>query len=221
MTSIEKRGTKRKLHQARLCWATLDERAERVLTTVISGGQTGADIAALTAAKKIGFRTAGVSVLAIPDYNITQVPFESVRKHGSALIARSIANVESADGTVAFRTAASPGTDKTIGYCVTGKWKNVDTSRASQLQTEHQYKPLLVLRSAYRLSTFAAQQICDFVINNNIRVLNVCGHRNDERALMPNYSKLVEEIMSIALIKIKRAQKADKNRVTLPDLGFQ
>jgi len=213
-------GTKRSLHQARLCWASTQEHADRTLTTVISGGQTGADLAALSAAQKIGFKTGGRSLKRMREYDIEEVSAASVLRHGSPLVARSIANVEQADGTVAFRTAASPGTDKTIGYCVTGKWVTVDPSRASQLETEKQHKPLLVLRNSYSQTNFLAQQIADFVYHNKIRVLNVCGHRSDERAFFAGYTQAVERIMCVALIKIKQEQHRTKKHAQ-PTLFFQ
>lgn len=38
-------------------------------------------------------------------------------------IARSKANVDNSDATIAFCVQPSAGTEKTIGYCRTGRWK--------------------------------------------------------------------------------------------------
>lgn len=195
---------KRKLAQTSIVFIPLGKdkaAAARPLLRVISGGQSGADTAALAAAHKTGFYTGGVSTEAIPAYNIDRVSADAVRKHGSALVARSIANVDRADGTVAFWAASSAGTDKTIGYCASGQWRRVRPG------TTARYRPLLVvnLRESQNVELLAGE-VLEFVVANNIATLNVAGHRDDNRALLPGYTKLVDDIMSVALVKIRREQ---------------
>ena len=194
---------KRSLSQTSIIFIPLGKDADaRPLVRVISGGQSGADTAALTAAHKIGFYTGGVSVEKIPAYNIEKVSDEAVRKHGSALVARTIANVDKADGTIAFWAASSAGTDKTIGYCISGQWKRMPKA------TPARYRPLLVidLRESQNVDR-QAELVLDFVTKHNIETLNVAGHRDDRRASLPGYSKLVDDIMSVALVKIKKEQR--------------
>ena len=89
---------------------------ELPLEKIISGGQTGADIAGLKAAAALGYQTGGTSHRQV-GYGLT------VMKGRGVLVRRSKKNVDDSDATVAFRTKSSPGTDKTIGYCATGVWK--------------------------------------------------------------------------------------------------
>ena len=108
-----------------------------MLTTIISGGQTGADMAGLLAARDIGLKTGGT---AAPYYATSEGKQEELLKsfglkaiswQGSwvkGYIERTKANVDNSDATVVFKYKDSPGTDKTIGYAVTGKWKALDLS---------------------------------------------------------------------------------------------
>ena len=109
------------------------KKSMRTLTKIISGGQTGADIAGLKAAKRLGLATGGT---APPHFGTSKGSQEGLLKSfglnaiplttswESAYCSRSMLNVDNADATVAFRVKASPGTDKTIGYCVTKRWQN-------------------------------------------------------------------------------------------------
>src|SRR3989338_2032377 len=131
-----------------------DERAAFPLEKIISGGQTGADRAALRAAKALGFATGGMAppnyrtsagydrALAT-EYGLSQFVGKSVSA-AAGYIARSRHNVDAADATLAFRVRSSVGTDKTIGYCQTGEW-------AVCKEVPALYKPVLVISDAVRL----------------------------------------------------------------------
>lgn len=159
------------------------------LQKIVSGGQDGADRAALLAAERLGFDTGGV---APPRYMTVNGPRPDLgsRFHLEELlgtftsdtyVTRSMLNVDRADGTLAFRTHASPGTDKTIGYCTSGKWQYVP--KEQWLFHVNQYRPLLVLESGFDCEASHdaryenARRLRRFLKCNRIRVLNVCGHR--------------------------------------------
>ena len=88
---------------------------------IISGGQTGADLAGLWVAKKLGFRTGGVA----PNCFITEVGSKPTLKalfgltdHGSYKT-RTIKNVRDADLTIIFaKNVSSPGTVLTVNSCL-------------------------------------------------------------------------------------------------------
>lgn len=90
-------------------------------------------------------------------------------------VARSVANVDASDGTIAVRLYASVGTDKTIGYALSGKWKTVRNYKVHPLP---HHKPLLVLDNiAYANRDANIRAIRTFITNNSITTLNICGHR--------------------------------------------
>lgn len=199
---------KRKLVQSKIVYIPLGKASEkRPLVCVISGGQSGADEAALMAARRVGYATGGFSTKDIPAYNIKKVGDAQVRRHGGALVARSIANVDQADGTVAFWAVNSAGTEKTIGYCVSGEWRSAARTAPSR------FRPLLVLdvRTCSDVEN-NAQLIANFVAKHNVETLNVAGHRSDERACLPGYSHLVEQTMVSALEKVQKSQANLKRR---------
>jgi len=106
------------------------------LEMIISGGQHGADRGALVAAERLGIKTGGVAPINFwtcggpcPElgtrFGLSELKCGATPPPppGVQYIMRSKRNVDGSDGTVAFRVYDSRGTDCTIGYCLTGKWK--------------------------------------------------------------------------------------------------
>jgi hypothetical protein len=158
------------------------------LTMVISGGQIGADQEGLEAAFKLGIPTGGWA----PRMYVTSrgpMPRLKTMYHLKEIeepvplgyIIRSKKNVDESDGTVAFLSYRSDcvGTNKTIGYCRTKKWQILKTYSASK-----PYKPVLVLSIEMidRMDPFKFDKYVndfrEFIIDNNIKTLNVCGTRS-------------------------------------------
>ena len=77
-------------------------------------------------------------------------------------------NVDDSDGTIAFRLTRSAGTDKTIGYAQTGKWRVGSGSKNDG------HKPVLVLENVLN-SPENIQKIRNFISENNIKTLNIAG----------------------------------------------
>lgn len=164
--------------------ATSSSSGELVLRKIISGGQTGADKAGLDAAVKLGFETGGT---APPNFQTSNGPDRSLISLGltalppqaslaQGYVKRSIQNVNDADATVVFRTHSSAGTDKTIGYCVTGKWKRVSQFVVSDDVWVHTtgHRPVIVISRITECATIAFRE---FLREYAIKVLNVAGHR--------------------------------------------
>lgn len=175
---------------------------------IISGGQTGADQAALKAAAAIGVATGGWA----PPYFITSVgqnmalktkynlqEIEHVKSISAAYVIRSMKNVDNGDVTIAFRTAPSSGTDKTIHYAKTRQWCNWRRSGGS-------YKPTLVVRNVTDKAK-ACSEILDFLALHRPKTVNICGHRSDFTAKTHGYTKLVEEILLSALYKTTKTNQ--------------
>ena len=81
-------------------------------------------------------------------------------------------NVDNSNGTIAFRTQTSPGTDRTIGYAQTGKWSK---GNAKEGIYNDGYRPVLVLNST-NSSAKNIKLIKDF-IKQNPGVVNIAGSR--------------------------------------------
>ena len=128
---------------------------------IISGGQTGADRAALDAALNAGVACGGwcpegrrAEDGIIPD----RYPVEELL--GAGYRGRSLANVRDSDGTLIFyfRTP-SGGTELTLWHCIDER------------------KPYLLIDAAEMTAERAAERIREFVEMNEIRQLNVAGPR--------------------------------------------
>jgi hypothetical protein len=152
------------------------------LEKLVSGGQNGADRAALEAAVELGIPTGGWA----PEGFITTTGSDLTLRDKFHLqelklpkgsiaqmyVLRSMKNVDMADGTIAFRLHNSVGTDKTIQYSLTKRWG------PWTYRDESKYKPTLVI-SELSNDGFKdrVQRIRQFIIDHNIKILNVAGHR--------------------------------------------
>jgi hypothetical protein len=130
-----------------------------VIEKIISGGQTGADVAGLDAARLAGIPTGGTAPkgwrVCLEDGSDGTNPelesFGLIEHESSEYPPRTIQNVKNSDGTVWFGYTDSPGGKLTIGTC-------------TKLE-----KPYLINPSAEDLKTWTEE--------NNIKVLNVAGNR--------------------------------------------
>ena len=184
---------------------------KKMIEKIISGGQIGADIAALRAAETLGLQTGGAAPVAFMTskgkntelgsrYGLVECLTEQMEKKPTLptqYVIRSKANVLAADGTVAFRCHASPGTDKTIGYCISGNWKTYQDPSVI-IRLARPFKPLLIIDLSdidNRIRDY--DRLRNFVIENNIRTLNVCGNRCNKD--FPDWEKAVEHFIVFSL----------------------
>lgn len=183
--------------------------SSNTLTTIISGGQDGADIAALRAAKRVGLATGGMAPTKFWTMHGTDRTLHTLYGlkeiknvgRGTGLIQRSQANVNNADATLAVRLHASSGTDSTIGYAETGRWAPtrglVDRDGGSCIvNLSHGiHKPVIVLCRMPTSVEMAptTRAFCDFIRSHHVRTLNVCGHRDVDEAAV--------EVLLVALFK--------------------
>lgn len=160
------------------------------LKKIISGGQTGADMGGLLAAQHLRIKTSGTvpfgyfrSKKKIDDlkniFNLEEIPITRNTNFlvSKMYIERSKINVDNSDGTVAFRTHSSPGTDKTIGYCITKKWKYPSEKIIIRGDLKTFYKPILVITDL--ISDQNLEMFNSWIIKYNIKTMNICGHREE------------------------------------------
>jgi len=223
-TDTDRPMKKRKMHQTTL--PSFVEAPPR-LKRVISGGQRGADLAALEAARNTGFETGGIVPAHFPaELTRTYADFgmqSLVAGDGSAfeakrcLIMRSKRNVDESDATIAFRAWSgdlrkSPGTNKTIGYCETGKWQ-LPTGRKSARVV---HKPCLVLDCTdtdKEVEERAVDDVLSFILEHNPKTLNVAGSREDLES-HPHFSATVRRIMQAAFTSIATRQRIKNSTVS-------
>lgn len=157
---------------------------------IISGGQTGADQGGLEAARHLGIITRGTAPKGFltelgSNYNLKK--FHLIEHASSSYVPRTIDNIENSDGTLAFLVKRSVGTGKTIGYCRTKKWQYSDETNFVG------YRPVLVISKIDNFE-IVPPLIKHFVEVNNIKILNIAGHReNSVPGIQEKVRKLVIE----------------------------
>lgn len=82
---------------------------------------------------------------------------------------RTMMNVDNSDGTIAFRVKFSVGTDATIGYALSKRW-----DRKIDFYSQTKYKPVYIIEN---LSGINFKGIKEWIEGNDIKTLNVAGHR--------------------------------------------
>ena len=183
------------------------DREEYKLERVISGGQTGADVAALIAASSKDIRTGGNAPANFwtdngPDYSLRSFGLIA----GGGCVDRSIKNVDDSDGTLCLIVhRGRGGTSKTIGYCRFKKWK--DDWKSS----DNGYRPVMVIDIYNQRDDKAIVDIVvNWLVRNKIRVLNVAGHRQSTSFVKPHfnsepfhYQKRCEKVLSLIFEEIK------------------
>lgn len=146
---------------------------------VISGGQQGADRVGLEVAKLLGFQTGGYApkgyrTLKGNDLSL-KTEFGLKETKSSSYIERSKLNVDESDATLLFRSYKSNGTEKTLGYCITGRWC---MPRHSMVPT-NPYRPYFIVNLA--LKGEKEKQVLlelaqEFIEKNVKTTLNIAGH---------------------------------------------
>lgn len=148
-----------------------------MLKKIISGGQTGADIAALDVAIKHDIDHGG----AIPKGRLTEdgplpVKYKLQEMSSSSYPARTEKNVCDADGTVIFSHGSLKG-------------GSLLTRQKALLHN----KPVLHLDMEKHGIDVSVQLLFSFIVDNRLEVLNVAGTRGSEDIKIYNKTFLVME----------------------------
>lgn len=179
-----------------------------IVNKVISGGQCGADKAGLEAAFKIGITTGGTAPKGFitskgrdptlgTKYLLKELEDPSGKVSISQMyVLRSKKNVDDSDGVLAFRLAASKGTDLSIGYALTRKWQSLGTNALDE-KFKTRYRPCLVITSLDEKDDEGnIKSIRQFIALHHIECLNIIGHREE---VIPNFTKRITQVLIAAL----------------------
>jgi len=181
-----------------------------IITKVISGMQSGADVAGLYAAEALGISTGGngtkghISEAGKTPKERTELAkrFNIEEGQSTSLPQRTMKNVVDSNATIAFRTQASVGTDKTIGFAQTGKWSKGNTKEGIY---NDGYKPVLVLNST-NSSAKNIKLIKDF-IKQNPGVVNIAGSRESS---VPGSQKQIQKLLEISFKELQSEKVSKK-----------
>ena len=144
---------------------------------IISGGQTGADIAGLVSAKRCGFETGGFTsngfeteVGKRPEYAKL---YNLVDKHYN-YAQRTVENVKASDATIIFAgNISSSGTRLTLNTCI-------------KFGKKYLLNPTV-------------EEIVEFITTNNPKVINIAGNRE---SVNPGITARVEKMLTDAFRRL-------------------
>lgn len=170
----------------------------RGISKVISGGQTGVDTLGLVIAKELGIETGGtITPGFVREKDVDEYTREDLENLGLQEISkqkqkgkrgkefylpRTEANVEDSDGTVYFEFSGDPA----------GK------NATKRFAIKHQ-KPFLLNPTA--------EQLKEWIEDNDIRTLNVAGNRGSK--LLENREKVIEVLKEA--LEASKAKKTETN----------
>lgn len=157
------------------------------VTKIISGGQTGVDTIGLQVARELGIETGGIAPKGflrekgiddedISSYNLVEITDEEqadyTKRKGKSdpYTGRTELNVRNSDGTVYFYTS-----DDKVGMLATKR------------SAEDWNKPFI--------TNPTAEQLKQWLIDNNIRTLNVAGNRGSKLDKNNNVAKILREAL--------------------------
>lgn len=151
-----------------------------MLKKIISGGQTGADQGGLLAAKELGLLTGGTAPKGFRTENganlLLQSLFNLEEDSSFNYVERTYKNVCNSDGTIWFGLTNSPGAKTT--FAAIKKYN----------------KPYLV-------NPLTSSDFINWIIKNNISILNVAGNRESKR---PGIEQRVKKFIITSLSNIER-----------------
>jgi hypothetical protein len=144
---------------------------------IISGGQTGADIAGLVAAKRCGLETGGFSANGFetevgkrPEY---AKMYNLIDKHYN-YAQRTVENVKAADATIVFAgNISSSGTRLTLNSCI-------------KFGKKYLLNPTV-------------EEIVEFITTNSPKVINIAGNRE---SVNPGITSKVEKMLTDAFRRL-------------------
>lgn len=171
-----------------------------MLSKVISGGQTGADMGGLEAARRSGLETGGWMPEGFrteegyhPEYadiyGLREIP-------GGDYRARTIRNVEDSDGTIVISpNANSSGTRLTL--------------KTAKARNKPLFPAFLVMADDLQIA-----RIAEWIRASAVQTLNVAGNRE---SVTPGLHEFVEEL----LVQVFAIVKEDQNRTESTEFSSQ
>lgn len=184
-----------------------------LVTKIISGGQTGVDTIGLQVAKELGIETGGtatrgyvqegnkVNMSLRDDYGLAELTEKQQQEYATShnrtlssafYPARTHLNVANSDGTVYFYTLGDDA-----GF------------KATSRSAKELGKPII--------SNPTAEQLRQWIIDNNIKTLNVAGNRGSKLAKDNNVAKILKE----ALINNQSISTSSRQRDNIAESSSQ
>lgn len=168
-----------------------------ILERIISGRETGADRGGLEAAKILGIKTGGICYRNFktengPDYSLRDDFYlEDIGTTSFSEISKL--NIEKSDGTIAFMLfEKARGTKKAISYAMRKKYEIVDVA-LDMNKKDKPFRPIFIIRNLEN-KEIIRKGIREFIFRNQIKVLNVIGHR-EKTAGVKNFTKVVCDLI--------------------------
>lgn len=150
-----------------------------MLKKIVSGGQTGADRAALDAALEAGFPMGGYCPAGRKAEDGEIDMKYPLTETGRDYRTRTKKNVEESDGTVIFYSSSiHGGTELTLLFCIKLKkhYKLIDINLAGEKSV--------------------AGALLNFIADNNIEILNVAGPRLSScPAIYPYVKRVISQVL--------------------------
>jgi hypothetical protein len=144
------------------------------LTKIVSGGQSGVDRGALDAALEVGFPCGGWCPEGRRAEDGPIDPRYPLLELAGGYTERTLRNVRDSDATViVYFGQLEGGTENTLAFCI-----------------EHR-KPYKLIDALEVNATRAGQLVWDFVVTNEVAVLNVAGPRASKQPEAHRYARLV------------------------------
>lgn len=163
--------------------------------TIWSGFQTGADVAGIKAARKVGFKTKGY----IPKGYLTEKGNKPQYKEYGAIEGsstnykdRTLKNVVSTDCTIIFDEAGSGGSKLTRNYC------------------QQNNKPYLYLNKSKSNSKDVVDKIIGFIDNIEPNSINIAGNRESKSK---GIEKKVFNILTEVFTKLNKVKINEQSRL--------
>ena len=157
-----------------------------MVNKIISGGQTGADLGGLIAAKCCQISTGGHcpkgwKTEAGPNFDLGRV-YGLVEDTSTSYVPRTKLNVKNSDGTVIFsQDWLSIGTKLTIDTCIKLNKPYIKIDLANKEVSE--------------------KELFDWIVNNDIKILNVAGNRESKAVGIGTF---VMEFMKKTLLEFNK-----------------
>lgn len=157
------------------------------LTKIISGGQSGADTGGLVAAERVGIKTGGWMPYGFR-HELSGTTGRTIaerfglEEHASRnYFGRTRQNVLDSDGTIIIsKDMKSPGTQQTMAICMSYKKPHLEIVPSDYID-------------------FEVERAVNWILNNNIGVLNVAGNRESKA---PGLQVWVVDFLEKVFIKV-------------------
>ena len=166
---------------------------------IISGGQVGAQLGALEAARQLHIATGGTAPPLFwsnkgrnPElgtvYRLEALVFPRFepQRLSHAYKVTAMRNVDKAHATVVFRVRKDPSVDRVLGYCLSHEYKEISETTIQGLEgATFFYKPFLIV-SDWEPTAENCERFRAFLRNHDPKVLNITGHAERSSSTLRN-----------------------------------